>query len=141
MGFGQALTITVAPDLWQNGVLFVGRPEGGRARVAISPSCGWCWEAGFWGSGETTLIWPPQRRSLRSAMVWNDPGMDLVDSRHAALSRMHSGEVTGGCFCCRLSQVIDAISALRAYASDVIYPVECFSPAAPVPERRIPKAG
>ena len=42
-----------------------------------------------------------QRRGLRSAMVWNDQGKDLVDSRYAALSGMHSGEVTGGCFCCR----------------------------------------
>jgi hypothetical protein len=34
---------------------------------------------------------------------------------------MRSGEVTGGCFCCRLSQLIDAIDDLRAYAPDVIF--------------------
>jgi hypothetical protein len=80
---------------------------------------------GFLGSGKTTLILAAarelQRRGLRSAMVWNDQGKDLVDSRYAALSGMHSGEVTGGCFCCRLSQLIDAISDLRAYAPDVIF--------------------
>jgi hypothetical protein len=80
---------------------------------------------GFLGSGKTTLILAAarelQRRGLRSAMVWNDQGEDLVDSRYAALSGMRSGEVTGGCFCCRLSQLIDAIDDLRAYAPDVIF--------------------
>lgn len=80
---------------------------------------------GFLASGKTTLILAAarelQRRGLRSAMVWNDQGTDLVDSRYAALSGMHSGEVTGGCFCCRLSQLIDAIADLRAYAPDVIF--------------------
>ena len=80
---------------------------------------------GFLGSGKTTLILAAarelQRRGLRSAMVWNDQGEDLVDSRYAALSGMRSGEVTGGCFCCRLSQLIDAIEDLRAYAPDVIF--------------------
>jgi CobW/HypB/UreG, nucleotide-binding domain len=80
---------------------------------------------GFLGSGKTTLILAAarelQQRGLRSAMVWNDQGTDLVDSRYAALSGMHSGEVTGGCFCCRLSQLIDAIGDLRGYEPDVIF--------------------
>jgi hypothetical protein len=80
---------------------------------------------GFLGSGKTTLILAAarelQRRGLRSAMVWNDQGEDLVDSRYAALSGMRSGEVTGGCFCCRLSELIDAIDDLRACAPDVIF--------------------
>ena len=80
---------------------------------------------GFLGAGKTTLILAAarelQRRGLRSAMVWNDQGKDLVDSRYAGLSGMHSGEVTGGCFCCRLSDLIDAISDLRAHAPDVIF--------------------
>ena len=80
---------------------------------------------GFLGSGKTTLILAAarelERRGLRSAMVWNDQGGDLVDSRLAALSGAHSGEVTGGCFCCRLSQLIDAIDDLRAHAPDVIF--------------------
>jgi CobW/HypB/UreG, nucleotide-binding domain len=80
---------------------------------------------GFLGAGKTTLILAAarelQRRGLRSAMVWNDQGKDLVDSRYAELSGMYSGEVTGGCFCCRLSELIDAIGALRAHAPDVIF--------------------
>jgi hypothetical protein len=80
---------------------------------------------GFLGAGKTTLILAAarelQRRGLRSAMVWNDQGKDLVDSRYAALSGMRSGEVTGGCFCCRLSELIDAIGELSAHAPDVIF--------------------
>ncbi len=80
---------------------------------------------GFLGSGKTTLILAAarelQQRGLRSAMVWNDQGTDLVDSLYASLSGMRSGEVTGGCFCCRLSQLIDAIGDLRAFAPDVIF--------------------
>jgi hypothetical protein len=80
---------------------------------------------GFLGSGKTTLILAAarelERRGLRSAMVWNDQGTDLVDSRYAALAGAHSGEVTGGCFCCRLSQLIEAIDGFRAHAPDVIF--------------------
>jgi CobW/HypB/UreG, nucleotide-binding domain len=80
---------------------------------------------GFLGSGKTTLILAAarelERRGLRSAMVWNDQGTDLVDSHYAALAGAHFGEVTGGCFCCRLSQLIDAIGDLRAHSPDVIF--------------------
>jgi hypothetical protein len=80
---------------------------------------------GFLGSGKTTLILAAarelQQRGLRSAMVWNDQGIDLVDSRYGEFSGVYSGEVTGGCFCCRLSQLIDAIDELRAFAPEVIF--------------------
>jgi hypothetical protein len=80
---------------------------------------------GFLGSGKTTLILAAAReleqRGIRSAMVWNDQGKELVDSRYASLSGMRSGEVTGGCFCCRLSELIAAVDDLRAYAPDVIF--------------------
>jgi CobW/HypB/UreG, nucleotide-binding domain len=73
---------------------------------------------GFLGSGKTTLILAAarelQQRGLRSAMVWNDQGEDLVDSNYASLSGMHSGEVTGGCFCCRLSDLIAGRDLCRA---------------------------
>ena len=58
---------------------------------------------------------------MRSAMVWNDQGSDLVDSRYAELSGAHAKEVTGGCFCCRLSELVDAMEELRAWAPDVIF--------------------
>src|ERR1700722_14642230 len=80
---------------------------------------------GFLGAGKTTLILAAarelQRRGLRSAMVWNDQGKDLVDSRYASLSGVRSGEATGGCFCCRLSPLIGAIDALRARAPGLTF--------------------
>jgi hypothetical protein len=80
---------------------------------------------GFLGSGKTTLILAAarelERRGLRSAMIWNDQGNDLVDSRYADLSGARSGEVTGGCFCCRLSALMNAIGDLRAHSPDVIF--------------------
>ncbi len=80
---------------------------------------------GFLGAGKTTLILAAakelERRGLRSAMIWNDQGTDLVDSRYAAFSGADSGEVTGGCFCCRLSDLVDSISALRAHEPYVIF--------------------
>jgi hypothetical protein len=80
---------------------------------------------GFLGAGKTTLILAAakelKQRGLKPAMIWNDQGIDLVDSRQGALFGADSGEVTGGCFCCRLTRLIDAMSALRAYAPDVIF--------------------
>ncbi len=80
---------------------------------------------GFLGSGKTTLILAAarelDRRGLRSAMVWNDQGHDLVDRRYADLSGVRSEEVTGGCFCCRLSGLMHAIGDLRAHSPDVIF--------------------
>jgi hypothetical protein len=80
---------------------------------------------GFLGAGKTTLILAAatelRKRGLRPAMIWNDQGIDLVDSQHAALSGAQSGEVTGGCFCCRLTDLLDAMTALRTYAPDVIF--------------------
>jgi CobW/HypB/UreG, nucleotide-binding domain len=80
---------------------------------------------GFLGAGKTTLILAAaqelRKRGLRPAMIWNDQGKDLVDSHHATLTGAQSGEVTGGCFCCRLTQLVDAIDALKEFAPDVIF--------------------
>jgi hypothetical protein len=54
-------------------------------------------------------------------MVWNDQGTDLVDTEYAALSGADAGEVTGGCFCCRLSQLVESIDQLRAHEPYVIF--------------------
>jgi hypothetical protein len=80
---------------------------------------------GFLGAGKTTLILAAaaqlQQRGLRSAVIWNDQGVDLVDTHYATLTGAESGEVTGGCFCCRLTQLVDAMNAIRAHAPDVIF--------------------
>jgi hypothetical protein len=80
---------------------------------------------GFLGAGKTTLILTAARllaqRGLRSAVILNDQGHELVDTRYAEMSGVAAGEVTGGCFCCRFSQLVSAMEDLRSYRPDVIF--------------------
>ncbi len=80
---------------------------------------------GFLGAGKTTLILAAARiltgRGLKCAAVMNDQGGDLVDSAYVEAQGVSTGEVTGGCFCCRFSDLIDSIEKLRAFEPDVIF--------------------
>ena len=80
---------------------------------------------GFLGSGKTRLILAAARvlekRGLRCAVVLNDQGQELVDSRHAEAQGMIAGEVTGGCFCCRFSALASAIDGLQRFSPEVIF--------------------
>lgn len=80
---------------------------------------------GFLGAGKTTLILAAarelDRRGIRSAVILNDQGNELVDTGYATRNGMRSGEVTGGCFCCKLSDLIRVMGELRAYNPDVIF--------------------
>lgn len=80
---------------------------------------------GFLGAGKTTLLLAAarelERRGLRSAVVLNDQGEALVDTEFAALHGMARGEVTGGCFCCRFSDLMHEMDSLREFAPDVIF--------------------
>jgi hypothetical protein len=80
---------------------------------------------GFLGAGKTTLLLAAarelERRGLRSAIILNDQGEALVDTEYAALHNIRHGEVTGGCFCCRFSRLVEVIDQLRAHAPDVIF--------------------
>ncbi len=80
---------------------------------------------GFLGAGKTTLILAAaqelDRRGIRSAIIVNDQGNELVDTGYATRNGMRSGEVTGGCFCCKLSDLIRVMGELRAYTPDVIF--------------------
>jgi len=44
-----------------------------------------------------------------------------VDTHHARAQGVLSREVSGGCFCCRFSDLMDASDALRAHQPDVIF--------------------
>ena len=72
---------------------------------------------GFLGAGKTTLLLAAarelERRGLRSALILNDQGEALVDTEFASLHGVQSGEVTGGCFCCRFSDLLQVIDRLR----------------------------
>jgi hypothetical protein len=80
---------------------------------------------GFLGAGKTTLILAAaeelERRGIRSAVILNDQGNELVDTSYAAQNAIQSGEVTGGCFCCKLSDLLRVMSELRTHHPDVIF--------------------
>jgi hypothetical protein len=80
---------------------------------------------GFLGSGKTTLILSAARmlaqRGLRCAVVLNDQGDELVDTRHAEAQGIIAGEVTGGCFCCRFSALASVIDDLHRSSPHVIF--------------------
>jgi hypothetical protein len=80
---------------------------------------------GFLGSGKTSLILSAARllekRGLRCAVILNDQGYELVDTRHAEFEGVLAREVTGGCFCCRFSNLMSTLEELRTRAVDVIF--------------------
>ncbi len=80
---------------------------------------------GFLGSGKTTLILAASRilqtRGLRPAAILNDQGQNLVDTEFIGANGIAADQVTGGCFCCRFSDLIDAAERLRTYSPDVIF--------------------
>jgi hypothetical protein len=80
---------------------------------------------GFLGAGKTTLLLAAAReletRGLRSAIILNDQGTSLVDTDYAALHNLPHGEVTGGCFCCRFSDLVHQMDLLHAHSPDVIF--------------------
>ncbi|MGC1783620.1 MAG: GTP-binding protein [Acidobacteriaceae bacterium] len=80
---------------------------------------------GFLGAGKTTLIlaaaWELERRGIRSAIILNDQGEALVDTDYATRNGRITGEVTGGCFCCRLSDLLRVMEELRAQSPEVIF--------------------
>lgn len=80
---------------------------------------------GFLGSGKTSLILAAakllERRGLRCAVILNDQGEELVDMRHVDEQGVLARAVTGGCFCCRLSGLIEIMDELRTRDPDVIF--------------------
>jgi hypothetical protein len=80
---------------------------------------------GFLGAGKTTLILAAarelERLGQRSAVILNDQGSALVDTQLTARHGMHSGEVTGGCFCCKFSDLIEVAEKLRAHSPQVVF--------------------
>lgn len=79
---------------------------------------------GFLGSGKTTLLLRAAsllaRAGARTALITNDQGGALVDTRLAGAAHLTTEEIVGGCLCCRFSDLIDAAARLRAHRPDVI---------------------
>lgn len=80
---------------------------------------------GFLGAGKTTLILAAarelQRRGFRTAVIMNDQSDSLVDTRLARSQGLTTGEVTGGCFCCRFSDLMRAVDDIRAHEPQLIF--------------------
>ena len=57
---------------------------------------------GFLGAGKTSLVLAASKvllaQGVRCAVILNDQGDELVDTRHVAQRGIASREVTGGCF-------------------------------------------
>jgi hypothetical protein len=77
------------------------------------------------GAGKTTLILEAAKRlaqrGLRPAMVTNDQGRDLVDTALARMLGVPVSEVAGGCFCCRLTDLLRATDVLATLPADVVF--------------------
>jgi Ni2+-binding GTPase involved in maturation of urease and hydrogenase len=80
---------------------------------------------GFLGAGKTTLLLRAARllhdRGMRAAIITNDQGGALVDTRMATASGFDAGEIAGACFCCRFGDFIAAAQSLLAVRPDVIF--------------------
>jgi CobW/HypB/UreG, nucleotide-binding domain len=80
---------------------------------------------GFLGAGKTTLIISAaqvlESNGKRGAAILNDQGEELVDTRLVQQHGIVEDEVTGGCFCCRFSDLVGALERLREYKPDVIF--------------------
>ncbi len=80
---------------------------------------------GFLGAGKTTAMlrfaeWLADR-GLRAGLVTNDQGGGLVDTALAGARDLPVEEITGGCFCCRFTSLVEAADALlRGTAPDVL---------------------
>ncbi|QTN32416.1 cobalamin biosynthesis protein P47K [Akkermansiaceae bacterium] len=82
---------------------------------------------GFLGAGKTTLIghlsrWL-ERSGLQVGLVTNDQGKGLMDTDSARRVSSPGGveEITGGCFCCRLDDLVGAVERMdRESRPDVI---------------------
>ena len=80
---------------------------------------------GFLGAGKTSLIVAAGRllqgRGVKAAALLNDQGAELVDASFVEANGITAGQVAGGCFCCRLSDLVHAAEALRHHMPEVIF--------------------
>ena len=71
---------------------------------------------GFLGAGKTTAISVLAREfeklGKRCAIVTNDQGLGLVDTAMARTERRPVTEISGGCFCCRLEDLLRAVEQM-----------------------------
>lgn len=80
---------------------------------------------GFLGAGKTTLLLAAAARlqsaNHRVAIITNDQGGELVDTRFLRAAGFNADEVTGGCFCCRFSDFVQSAGRLLSFEPEVIF--------------------
>ena len=80
---------------------------------------------GFLGAGKTSLILAAagvlERKGLHVAVVLNDQGDDLVDTHLVQSRGVAADQVSGGCFCCRFPDLMDALDRVSVRAPEVIF--------------------
>ncbi len=81
--------------------------------------------AGFLGAGKTTLLLQSAKmlveRGRRVALLTNDQSSHLVDTELAKAEGFATGEITGGCFCCRFSDLVIRLEDLARYEPEIIF--------------------
>lgn len=80
---------------------------------------------GFLGAGKTSLLLCAARllreRGLRAAIIANDQGGALVDTRMTTALGFDAGEIAGACFCCRFGDFVASAHSLLAVRPHVIF--------------------
>jgi hypothetical protein len=80
---------------------------------------------GLLGAGKTTLAIAAAHRltdaGRRVGIITNDQGSGLVDTALARVAHVPVREVAGGCFCCRLSDLLRATDSLADHSPEVIF--------------------
>ncbi|MFI6642908.1 GTP-binding protein [Streptomyces sp. NPDC050504] len=73
---------------------------------------------GFLGAGKTTTMTAAalalQAKGRKVAVITNDQGVELVDTKLVRSELDSVAEVTGGCFCCKFEDLVEAVVALVA---------------------------
>jgi Ni2+-binding GTPase involved in maturation of urease and hydrogenase len=80
---------------------------------------------GFLGAGKTTTMINAalrlEKAGERVVVITNDQGEGLVDTGVGNASGVRTGEVTGGCFCCRFDDLATtAVRLVREHEADVV---------------------
>jgi G3E family GTPase len=83
---------------------------------------------GFLGAGKTTAVGKLAAwlcaRGLRAGLITNDQGRNLVDTTMLRAQGFATGEIPGGCFCCRFNSLVDAAHKLRQEARPDVFIAE-----------------
>jgi type II secretory pathway component PulM len=81
--------------------------------------------SGFLGAGKTTLLMRAaellRKKGTSVALITNDQDQGLVDTHFSESNRIPTGEVAGGCFCCRFSDLMHAAEKLARFQPEIIF--------------------